>query len=44
MTQEMDRICQNLNEEQDMNNNLIESIEVARQEQQLKVEEMEEYI
>ena len=44
MNEEMDKLYKDLNQETDTNHNLLESIEVSRQEVQIKTEEMEEEI
>ena len=44
MNEEMDKLYNDLNQETDTNHNLLESIEVSRQEVQIKTEEMEEEI
>ena len=42
--EQIEKICRDLNQEQDTNNNLFESMEIAQKEYQLKMEEMEEEI
>ena len=44
MNEEMDKLYQDLNQETDTNHNLLESIEVSRQEMLMKTEEMQEEI
>ena len=41
LTQELEKVCEDLNQEQDTNNNLLESLEVGQTTLKLKTEQMD---